>query len=476
MICRLLSIGIGLFYGMSAMASGRIVGNGGDLVVCPQSVELLDHYEAKVIRGLTIQLGGSELSVMDKVHIALQRLYRLSPGRAEIYQQWANSFFKESQILHNIELIDIPDSQHIVLPKGCVVRQLANQATQLLPGQKRYTIDGDLYRLMNKDQKAGLVIHELVYREALQLGHIDSVAARWLGSLMASDQMDSLSVKEFLDLLLFLNFPNVQVQNVWLQLFKGSGDSKQHLSLTFHNDQVVHSGVAVEDSLFHNGVQNWFVRGPVLFFENGKVESLYLARKHFLSWKETIFELAPQLIRFYPSGNLSLAILGNSQEVKVHEGLSLVLNGHLEFYDNGNIYRARVQEGQFSSLYGKMKVYQQVQLYPNGQPLALKIHPFKLPIDSHLIAIDDFVYFYESGHVRAFHIRNGELQWRVQKRSIWLSRHALIELYESGQLFRGELARGIQLKTAQGDWVTLSAGQKVTFTETGEVQRNSSAQ
>jgi hypothetical protein len=169
-----------LLLSVSALAGGS-VGNDGDGVVCRaqdgtiQSVELLDYYEGRVQRGFDLSLGHPAEDFQIKINRILQNLSKLANIRSKKYAELSNDFFNQAVLIPNVDLVDIPDSQNIIVPKNCKVEQLAIQREPQLPGDKRYTISKDLWDQMDGNQKAGLILHEVIYRDALEWKHENSV-------------------------------------------------------------------------------------------------------------------------------------------------------------------------------------------------------------------------------------------------------------------------------------------------------------
>ena len=187
-----------------AFAGGKETGNGGHAIVCRdgsnriQSVEVLDLYEARTNhKNWTLNLGGPTLSYPEKIKLALGRLARFSPKRAQYYQDLANSFETEALFKNGVVLELIPDAANVDVPTGCKLEQLVNQKKPLLEGDPRYVVNGDLWDAMNNDQRAGIILHEITYREMLEYGHKYSISARWIVGFMATTAIDRATPKEF---------------------------------------------------------------------------------------------------------------------------------------------------------------------------------------------------------------------------------------------------------------------------------------
>src|SRR4051812_10718140 len=89
---------------------GTETGNGGGVVVCRsadgtiQKAELLDFYEARVLRNLTLDLGDANLDFNKKIENVLTKLSKVSPIRAQKYRNIYSKFFKEAVIIPDAEL------------------------------------------------------------------------------------------------------------------------------------------------------------------------------------------------------------------------------------------------------------------------------------------------------------------------------------------------------------------------------------
>ncbi|KYG63657.1 hypothetical protein AZI86_12565 [Bdellovibrio bacteriovorus] len=173
---------------------GGTVGNGGDVVVCPalNTVLLLDIYEADKLRGFKLSLGSSELTVKQKIQIAIARLKRLDPVRASTVDYNANTFFKEAKFISGIALRDVEDSLEPFLPAGCHKEQIAIQNAKVVPEDPFYVVNAELWEKLDNDNQAALVIHEAIFRAAR--GTWSSSLVRLLNSAAFSDRFDNLPV------------------------------------------------------------------------------------------------------------------------------------------------------------------------------------------------------------------------------------------------------------------------------------------
>ena len=106
----------------------------------------------------------------------------------------------ESAFISGADLVPVDDSNHIVVPHGCAVVQIALQKEPNFPIEKRYTINKDLWDLLPPMQQAGLMIHELLYTQALGAGARDSVGVRYLNALLSSGKIADTTLFAFVDI------------------------------------------------------------------------------------------------------------------------------------------------------------------------------------------------------------------------------------------------------------------------------------
>lgn len=183
--------------------AGNDVGNGGNIIACwnnqklLKSIELLDYYEGRTLRGIETDLGSPNQSLDQVMAILLSRLAQKNPSRAAHYQEWYSTFFQEAKFLTGNELIKTPDSNHMAVPIGCEVLQIVTQRQPEFPEDKRYTVNKDLWDMLDGSGKAGLVLHELIYREAIVNRITESTAVRYLNSILASNRFNDLNFFDY---------------------------------------------------------------------------------------------------------------------------------------------------------------------------------------------------------------------------------------------------------------------------------------
>lgn len=186
---------------ISAPSLASRVGNGGDAIYCQKedgtvTAELLDFYEGRT-RGLTMNMDGAT-TVEEKINLIINRVEQHDLFLGLVIREGLEHFYANREFTED-DLIDIPDSLHIRKPKNCEVKQAAifKMPHELLPGESAYLINQPLWDLMDNDSKAGLILHEVLYRYARNVHHSDSVATRVALSVIATKKFEDEGV-EFL--------------------------------------------------------------------------------------------------------------------------------------------------------------------------------------------------------------------------------------------------------------------------------------
>lgn len=320
-----------------AKASGR-VGNGGIVIICSQSstrpkqVQLLDYYEAET-RRIQIDLGPPELSVESKIELALSRLDRLSPLRANLYRRWAKTFTDEANFFPDTNLMNTDDALNTILPNGCDAKQIVVQKAPQVKEDRLYAVSDDLWRLLDNDEKAGVILHEVIYREAIQFfSHTDSFQSRYFNSYLSSYLMKEFDAQSFARFLLDRGFYRTDIQGIVVNMRAGFP--------RFHENGGLASARVVDDSSVEVSVSNsgspWKVSGSIELYPNGMIQSLTLnsPAKAFVGGQSLTLSGA---VLFHENGLLKQATLSKSEEPQAFEwrGHHLPLHGSIEFYDTG---------------------------------------------------------------------------------------------------------------------------------------------
>lgn len=118
------------------------------------------------------------------------------------------TFYKEARFIKDIILNDIPDSDHLYVPRGCEILQIVIQKEPEFEGAPRFVVSDDLWRLLDNDNKVALILHEIIYKIAIKNQQQDSKKTRYLNSLLFSGEILKLQGKEFASLVTNLGLKN----------------------------------------------------------------------------------------------------------------------------------------------------------------------------------------------------------------------------------------------------------------------------
>ncbi len=203
-----------LLFPLVLVAAARRGGStgGGYAVYCEEpisrvvSVRLLDYYEADLLLPeLKLDLGDGN-SEVDLAQNVLARLRVLDAKRADAYSAKVRRFLMDTRFIQE-NVPDVNDYGFAPLGDGCVLKQVAVQNLVPIPEGKKYTINKPLWDRLSTVDKAGLILHELVYEEALSLGQKDSRNSRYFNALISSRQVSSLTGKQYAERLKAVGLP-----------------------------------------------------------------------------------------------------------------------------------------------------------------------------------------------------------------------------------------------------------------------------
>ncbi len=357
---------IGFAMGAASAQAGKETGNGGDAIVCHnalghKSVELYDHYEATARHGLAIDLGKARLPVEDKLAIVFDRLDRINPGRANLYRSWFSKFYQEAEFLRGVTLIDIPDTGDGYIPSNCKLEQAAVQRVPKFPGEKRYTINQDIWDWLDNDARAGLILHELVFREARSQRnpHGNSINVRYLNTLLSSTAVEKMKLREYIELLLLLEIEQADAQGgvpIVLWSSGASGPAK----VTFHSDDLVESALTVGQTEY---AHEW--RGLKLRANVGYGTSESTVRFHPTGVIASEINLLPQGFSF-KAGMTDV-------RVDVVVGAGGFSWGSLSFHPDGKARKVSGSGGVQFALPVFKGACRSAEFHPSGNPMSCEV-------------------------------------------------------------------------------------------------------
>lgn len=174
---------------------------GGNASVCRDekqkilSAEMLDSADLRIFGG-HLDFDPQEKTWQKKLKAKLKEWAHVAPLRMKQYQTWAETFLSETQFLSGVTISAIQDYGPIVTENQaghCRIQPVAFQRADevLFPGDQRYVVDLDVWNVLDENQRAVLVLHELVYRESLRMNPSSAVPTRKLTQLLVSKKVDA---------------------------------------------------------------------------------------------------------------------------------------------------------------------------------------------------------------------------------------------------------------------------------------------
>lgn len=287
-----------------AIAKSGGAGNGGDAVICPDRVFLLDTYEAEKMR-FHINLNPTKTlnpSWRTMVNVAVKRLERVDSFTAtklydyamemvndfEKFEMYKDARGKHVYIGHDV-IGEINDSEHVSMPEGCEEhpRQLVSQRKPKFKYEYRYEFSQSLWEKMNLQEQSMTILHEAWYRIMLENGAENSRSARYVNGFVASTEFESISFPEYLELL----------KETELKIYTISGSSRSiksndiQFNLKSHSFKVSDGEVCAPNFKINmsfkqtytvlNRAQNYYKNTKFIkmCFENSKITKLVMDKK-----------------------------------------------------------------------------------------------------------------------------------------------------------------------------------------------------
>lgn len=194
---RLITLVVVPMFFVATSYGGLVKGNGGNTVVCQlesgkTTTELLDIVEAKgFIAPDTLHFSNLEKkSRTQALAEALEVINSVRPQNS--YAAWIRDFENDAVFINGVSLGVVADSYHYLVPKNCVVEQTVLQIEPIFH-EARYTINQDRWGQLLPAHQAGLMMHELIYRD---LQDADSRRVRLITAYLFSDEIRKLSLDQ----------------------------------------------------------------------------------------------------------------------------------------------------------------------------------------------------------------------------------------------------------------------------------------
>ncbi len=382
--------------------AGDVIGNGGDVITCRtaegqiQSIEPLDHYEGREVHSLTLDLGGPTATLQEKFQIFYDRLNRLSHKRAERYRLDFETFFDNANLKPDIELADVPDSEHLYLPTHCKIEQIAIQMPPNSSEEKRYLISKDLWDQMNNDGKIGVILHEIIYREAIEHGHSNSVFVRYLNAWVSSAAFAQVSQADF-DEKLGANkfFTPFLYPNIFLDPRLGDKYEDGSFSRGSLREDI-------ESSFMLEG-RKIVITDTVYFDQNGNIVSFHTKNPiQFQVADQNMTSNPYNAVFIFPSGKLK-QIDPKERELTVpYNGAETTIKAPFEFNENGTFAALNLKKSTVIQYHDTPYIVSRLELFPNSTIRGFQSYDsFDWTIQGVRTIVDKNISFHENGTVAA---------------------------------------------------------------------------
>lgn len=297
------------------------VGNGGDAIVCKDSVTLLDSYEALKL-GLTINLNNPNLQIQthrSMVNMAVNRLAKKDKYTAKKLYDYATEMvndlehfkmFPTSTERYKGDVLylgpdavgEISDSDHRTLPIDCELRQLVSQKVPERRRDNRYEMNKVLWDQMSLVDQSMTILHEAWYRIMLEDGAKDSVGARYMNALTASEEFEKDNFSDYIEDLKTTEKQNYIIENHSTLIFDSLFKVNLHTSeFEFNQHSVCTKDLKVSANIkkvafitnLHTGLAK--IKFENVCFNNSTIESLTLPQN--FSGKRLNFVMENYLLR-----------------------------------------------------------------------------------------------------------------------------------------------------------------------------------
>lgn len=217
MLTRLLALAVAMATPLPAAAQ-HSVGNGGIGFRCrlPDGSEKLyvaDGLYGLMTWGFTPDLGPETLSWQDKVELALDRIPRQDARRRSALRAILRDFrdrvrFIDSSLLHvTQDYLHATIDLRRIIGDRCTSVQLANLTYGRGRSDFQCIISRDRFSELSSDERALLVLHELIYEHWLQTHGASLEPVYFLVSLLASNVLEHTTPERYAAMLRGMGWP-----------------------------------------------------------------------------------------------------------------------------------------------------------------------------------------------------------------------------------------------------------------------------
>lgn len=260
--------------------AGGVNSGGGYVVACKEgevtTYQLWDFKEASIksTKFEFVSKGSEEVEI---ALTAIERLRKFSPDLTDRWQKTVKDFIQsEMKFINDAKIKDIDDTDSLFEKfDNCELVQAAVQVKSPAPNEYRLFVDETLWKAMDANTKAGLLVHEAIYKTAMEQGHTKSKDFRRITALLFDNRLEMMTD---IELATFFNVANINgcfVKNFeysdyyskeMISIFKLPIEIK---SLTSNGESKRFTGNLCGDG----EVKNFFQQGRLEYLRGNKIEA-----------------------------------------------------------------------------------------------------------------------------------------------------------------------------------------------------------
>ncbi len=479
--------------------AGNERGNGGDVVVCRNdngeisSVELLDYYEGRILRGHVL-IPGNNSSIDELSALLVSMIKQHSRSLAAYLKEGIENFNNNSSFLEDTVLPDISDSEHLIVPNGCSVEQIAVQIHDdyKFPGDNKYLIDKKLWDAVTDFNKFGLILHELIYKLAIDQKQKNSINTRYLTSMLTMYLVNGLTldVHQYLELLHNAKLDastdpvenlTVKIDNIEYYLIKEQ--------LKFFKNGKLAFGIVKTGSINTNhGNIKLQKQSEVHFFNDGSYKNL-----SFIDQQVNFDSIKgfAEAIYFFPSGNIKSIYFNRDTDggeyIKGEMYLDRLAN--IKFYDSMQMYTYNKYGSRdyFLNITGKNQFKkmtllcdpsfsssQNVYFYENGRikmGRGCEFSDYRYISDTQEYIIENGSHpaWYIDGSLKSVYMYS-DFTFHIKGKTYEIcGDNNMTSFYNTGEFKAGKLCRDITVKVGGRNFM-LKAGEYIGVHKTGKIK------
>lgn len=246
-----------LFVVHSASAgNGHVIGNGGSTLKCGRNGQInylaYDLFEGAWVWSLNPVFSKKE-SYLEKAFDIVQRFLPLNPTRQNLYTSWITEFPTKIKFLPmGTHLEPIPDTSISIIPEDCELTQAVAQIKESAPKEVSYIIDHEIWNALDENNKAALVLHEIIYREALlpENSHDNSVAIRNFNQTLHAGQFKDMTLRNYINFIVEHEFYKTDVNNISIRLYYDQQKIIKSIPIKYYDSHSVMSASLAASNQF----------------------------------------------------------------------------------------------------------------------------------------------------------------------------------------------------------------------------------